>query len=141
MTTRQILVETPSTTHRSSLLGKLGYGLGALPCALLFTAGLTKLMPHPSEAMLQGMQHMGVAPSLLRIVGVIELAVVALCLVPRTAFLGAILFTGWAGGAIMTHLRVGEPAVVQALLAVVVWTGLALRRPTEFKALLGLRAE
>jgi hypothetical protein len=89
--------------------------------------------------MVQGMKHLGVDPGLARTIGLIELAVVVFCLVPRTAFVGAILFTGWAGGAIMAHFRVGEPILVQALLAVLTWVGLGLRRPAEFASLLGVK--
>ena len=53
----------------------------------------------------------------------------ALFLIPRTAVLGAIVFTGYMGGAIATHVRIGEPWYLQALLPVVVWLGLYLREP------------
>ena len=75
----------------------------------------------------------------MRAIGIIEVVVVALVLVPRTAFIGAILFTGWAGGAIMTHFRVGDPVILQALLPILVWIGLGLRRQEDFAPLLGLK--
>ena len=74
---------------------------------------------------------------LLKIVGAIEISVAVLYLIPRTAFLGAILTTGYLGGAVWTHLRVGEPWFFPIIVAVLMWLGLALRRPVIFRLLLG----
>ena len=75
--------------------------------------------------------------NLLKILGVIEISVAVLYLIPRTAFLGAILTTGYLGGAVWTHLRVGEPWFFPIIVAVLMWVGLALRRPVIFRLLLG----
>jgi hypothetical protein len=58
-------------------------------------------------------------------------------LIPRTAVLGAVLLTGYLGGAIATHARLGEPFVAPIILGVVVWAGLWLRDP-RLRALLPL---
>jgi hypothetical protein len=131
------LTSTPARSER--LRSRIGWALTALPCALVLAAGLRKVVGPLPEPMIVGMRHLGVEPAFARTVGIIEIVVVVLCLVPRTTFIGAILFAGWAGGAMMTHLRVGEPAYFQALLAIVVWIGLGLRRPAEISALLGIR--
>ena len=69
-----------------------------------------------------------------RLLGAILAACVALYALPRTAFLGAILLTGYLGGAVATHARVGDPLFSHTLfgvyLGLVVWTGLYLRNPT-----------
>ena len=57
---------------------------------------------------------------------------------PRTAVLGAVLLTGYLGGAVATHVRVGEAFVLPLLLGVVVWAGLYLR-DERIRALLPLR--
>jgi hypothetical protein len=106
---------------------------------MVLSAGLRKLGGTLPEEMVQGLKHVGVDPGLARTIGIIELAVVVLCLVPRTAFVGAILFTGWAGGAIMTHFRVGDPVYIQTVLALLTWVGLGLRRPAQFASLLGVK--
>jgi hypothetical protein len=66
-------------------------------------------------------------------IGVLELALTGLYLVPRTAVIGAILLTGLCGGAIATHLRVGDSLFSHILfglyLGVLAWTGLWLRSP------------
>jgi hypothetical protein len=61
--------------------------------------------------------------------------------IPQTAVLGAILLTGYLGGAVATHLRVGEngPAVVPVILGVLVWLGLLLR-DARVRSLLPLRS-
>ena len=64
-------------------------------------------------------------------IGVIELVCLALYLIPQTAVLGAILLTGYLGGAIATHVRVGSPLLSHTLfpiyVAVMIWGGLFLR--------------
>jgi hypothetical protein len=74
---------------------------------------------------------------LLKTLGVIEISVAVLYLIPRTAFLGAILATAHLGGAVWTHLRVGEPWFFPIIIGVLMWLGLALRRPVIFRLLLG----
>ena len=64
-------------------------------------------------------------------IGLIELVCLVLYLVPRTAVSGALLFTGYLGGAIATHVRVGNPLLSHTLfpvyVAAVMWGGLYLR--------------
>lgn len=74
---------------------------------------------------------------LLKILGIIEISVAVLYLIPRTAFLGAILTTGYLGGALWTHLRVGDPWFFPIIIGVLMWLGLALRHPAIFRLLLG----
>ena len=74
---------------------------------------------------------------LLKTLGIIEISVAVLYLIPRTAFLGAILTTGYLGGAVWTHLRVGDSWFFPILIGVLMWVGLALRHPVIFRLLLG----
>ncbi len=83
------------------------------------------------------MSKMGIPLALLPTIGVIEIAITVLYLIPRTAFLGAILVTAYLGGAIMTHLRVGDPWFFPIIIGVVMWVALALRKPVIFKLALG----
>src|SRR5207237_1341878 len=98
--------------------------VAALPFAL--RAG-RKLMWQPE--VIKGMSHLGLPESLIMPLGVIELLCVVLYLVPKTSIFGAILFTGYVGGAIVTHLRMGEPVYLHIALGIVIWLGLYLRRP------------
>src|SRR4029077_9322946 len=75
--------------------------------------------------------------NLLTTLGVIEVSVAVLYLIPRTAFLGAILTTGYLGGALWTHLRVGDTWFFPIIIGVLMWLGLALRHPAIFRLILG----
>ena len=70
--------------------------------------------------------------------GILELLCVVVYLVPNTAILGAVLLTGYMGGAILAHLRIGESILFQIALGLVIWLGLYLREP-RLRELLPLR--
>jgi len=76
---------------------------------------------------------------MLLTLGIVEASCAILYLIPRTAVLGAILVTGYLGGAVATHARVGDPAfITPALLGVIAWLGLFLR-DRRVRALIPLR--
>ena len=83
------------------------------------------------------MAKLQIPPNLLTTLGILEISVAVLYLIPRTAFLGAILTTGYLGGALWTHLRVGDTWFFPIIIGVLMWLGLALRRPEIFRLLLG----
>lgn len=70
-------------------------------------------------------------------IGILEVVITILYLIPRTAFIGAILLTGYLGGATVTHVRVSDPFFFPILIGVVMWIGLALRRPEIFTLAIG----
>lgn len=82
--------------------------------------------------------HFGYPGGALLPIGVVEVLCVVLWLIPRTSVLGAVLLTGYMGGAIATHVRVGEPFVMQVLIGMVIWLTLFLRMPA-LRALLPIR--
>jgi hypothetical protein len=75
----------------------------------------------------EGLTHLGLPEKLLFGLGVVEVGCTALYLIPQTAVLGAILLTGYLGGATCAHLRVGDPYFAPILLGVAIWGGLFLR--------------
>ena len=83
-----------------------------------------------------------VGEGMARALGVVLLSCTLLHLAPRTAVIGAILLTGYLGGAVAAHVRVGSPLVSHVLfgvyLGVMLWGGLYLRNP-KFRAAVGLR--
>jgi hypothetical protein len=85
----------------------------------------------------EGMAHLGLPETLIRPLAIIELSCVVIYLIPKTAVLGAILLTGYLGGAILAHLRVGDPFLVQVGIGVLLWLGLYLRDP-RLKAIVPL---
>jgi hypothetical protein len=82
--------------------------------------------------------HLGLPTTMMLPLGLLEVACVAVYLVPATAVLGAILLTGFIGGAICTHWRVGDPFIVHIVIGLCVWGGLWLRDP-RLRSLLPLR--
>jgi hypothetical protein len=102
---------------------------------LIGVSGVPKFFDFPGKADL--MSKLQIPLNLVTTLGVIEVSVAALYLIPRTAFLGAILATAHLGGAVWTHLRVGDPWYFPIIVAVLMWTGLALRHPVIFRLLLG----
>jgi hypothetical protein len=101
--------------------------LSVLPSLLLLFSAAMKLL-HP-PGMDDGFKHLGVPLSQALSLGILEAACTLLYLVPRTAVLGAVLLTGYLGGAIQTHLRIGDPVYVHILLGLVIWGALYLREP------------
>ena len=102
-----------------------GRVLSALPVLLLLMSGVMKLAkPAP---VLEGFVRLGYPVGVIAPLGFVELACTALYLIPRTSVLGAILLTGYLGGATATHVRAGEPFYGAVLTGVLVWGGLFFR--------------
>jgi hypothetical protein len=111
----------------------IGRILGGLAVAFLILDAAMKLVP--LQPVIDAMHELGFAGTsgLARGLGVLLLACTILYAIPRTALLGAILLTGYLGGAVATHLRVGDPVfshtVFPVYVGVLIWAGLVLRRP------------
>jgi hypothetical protein len=99
--------------------------------AVLFLAFDTGIKLAAVPQAVDGTAQLGFAPHHLLTIGLIELACLVLYLVPRTAPLGAVLWTGYLGGAIATHLRLENPLLTHTLfpiyVAALLWGGLYLR--------------
>jgi hypothetical protein len=103
----------------------VSYIMSTLPVLMLLFSGIMKLIKPPS--VMEGFAHLGYDESVALGLGVVELLATLLYIIPRTSVLGAILLTGYLGGATATHLRIGEPFHMAILLGVFVWGGLYLR--------------
>jgi hypothetical protein len=103
----------------------VSYITSTLPVLMLLFSGIMKLIKPPS--VMEGFAHLGYDESVALGLGVVELLATLLYIIPRTSVLGAILLTGYLGGATATHLRIGEPFQMAILLGVFVWGGLYLR--------------
>jgi DoxX-like family len=86
----------------------------------------------------EGIAHLGLPASMLTPLSILELACAVVYLIPATSVLGAILLTGYIGGAICTHWRVGDPFFIQVALGIFVWLGIYLRED-RLKVLLPVR--
>lgn len=117
--------------------GRVLTGLAAL--FLAFDASI-KLIQSPEAV--EGTTRLGYPAGVLPGLGFLQLACLALYLFPRTAVFGAILWTGYLGGAIATHVRVENPLFSHVLfpiyVALFIWGGLWLR-DERLRALIPLR--
>jgi hypothetical protein len=139
-----------ATTHASNSdvqsaavsKGKLWTGaiMSALPALFLLVDSVGKLIrPAP---VVEATVQLGYPESVLLGLGIVLLTCTVLYVIPRTAILGAILLTGYLGGAVATHVRVGSPLFSHILfpvyLGVLIWGGLYLR-DERLRALIPLR--
>ena len=90
------------------------------------------------ELAAEGMVKAGWPPGSNATILPLMIVSVTLYLIPRTAVLGAIMLTGYLGGAVATHLRVGESPTAAVVVGVLAWLGLWLREP-RLRQLLPLR--
>jgi hypothetical protein len=112
--------------------------VSAIPVSVFLMTGVMKLA-RPGFVM-DGFKKFGYPEWEIPVLGVVELLCTILYLIPPTSILGAILLTGYLGGATATHARVGDPAFVGAILVgVLVWLGLLLRE-SRLRPLLPLRS-
>ena len=86
----------------------------------------------------EGMDHLQLADRMVLPLAILELACVVIYIIPPTAVLGAILLTGYIGGAILTHWRVGDPFYAQIIIGLLIWLGIFLRED-RLKALIPIR--
>ncbi len=129
-----------SDTQTDSVSKKMlwaGYIISALPVLMLIVSGAMKLVK--SAPVVEGFVRFGYPVSLALGIGLVELACVAIYMIPKTSVFGAILLTGYLGGATATHLRIGDPFFAPIVLGVLVWGGLCLR-DARLRALLPLRS-
>jgi hypothetical protein len=124
------------TLRRAQWAGRI---MSAFVVIALAADGAVQLFAPAQVASL--LQETGFAMDLTRILGPIILACAILYAIPATAVLGAILVTGFLGGAICAHVRIGElgspPEIISLLLGAMTWGGLYLRDP-RIRALLPL---
>jgi hypothetical protein len=116
-----------------------GRVVSAIPVLMMALSGVFKLGGGPQMA--KDWAALGYPPSALLPVGVAEIACALLYAVPRTSVLGAVLVTGYLGGAVATHVRVLQAVFpAPAILGALAWLGLYLRDP-RLRALLPLRQD
>ena len=135
---------SPAKTNRATKSGAasnwtlwVGRVLSALPFPpMLYDAGAK--LTHAQGAV-EGFHKLGLPERAMYPLGILEISCALLYAIPRSAVLGAILVTGYMGGAILTNLRVGEPIVAPVLVGLCAWAGLFLR-DRRLRVLLLLRS-
>lgn len=120
--------ETPSSANPKALTWA-GWVLTLLPVPLFAMSAVSKFTR--AEEAVKGMAQFGYAESILLPLGVVEVTGVVLFLIPQTAVLGAVLLTGYLGGAAATHIRVADypHAVIPVALGAILWLALVFRDP------------
>ena len=117
-----------------------GRTLSALAVLFLTFDATIKLLQLPVAV--EGTKKLGYPGNVVFVLGVIQLICLIVYLIPRTAVLGAILWTGYLGGAVATHVRVADPLFTHILfptyVAALLWGGLWLREP-RLRALVPVR--
>jgi hypothetical protein len=88
---------------------------------------------------MQGFVHYGYPDGVLPKIIVTEIVCALIYAIPRTSVLGAILLTGYLGGATVTHVHAGEPFFLPIVVGIAVWLGLFLR-DTRLRALVPVRS-
>ncbi|TIQ28860.1 MAG: DoxX family protein [Mesorhizobium sp.] len=108
-----------------------GRALSAIVVLFMIFDGVIKLPPLSVVTETMGQLGWPADPNIARLLGIIGLVSTALYALPRTSVLGAILLTAYMGGAISTHVRIGNPLFSHTLfgvyLGVMLWGGLYLR--------------
>lgn len=93
---------------------------------LLFSASAKLTQP---DGMATDIAHLGWRMDQMRPIGIVEACIVIIFLVPHTTVLGAVLITGYMGGAMATHVRIDEPWITQFLVGVIAWLSVFMRDP------------
>ena len=123
-------------SRRSVIAGRILTGIVAV--LLTLDAGV-KLVG--AKAAVEGSAQLGFTPQQVFVIGVIAAVCLVVYLIPRTAPIGAVLWTGYFGGAIVTHLRVNDPLFTHILFPIyvsaLIWGSLYLRDPRVRSAVRG----
>ena len=119
---------TSLPSRRSVIAGRVLTGIVAL---LLTLDAAIKLVG--AKAAVEGSAQLGFTPQQVFVIGIIAAVCLVLYLIPRTAPIGAVLWTGYFGGALVTHFRLGNPLFTHILppiyVSLLIWGSLYLRDP------------
>jgi hypothetical protein len=126
-----------NTTPTTIWTGRILSGL-----AILFLSFDTVIKVLQLPVAIEGTTQLGYRQETVLVIGIIQLVCLVLYVIPPTSVFGGILFTGYLGGAIATHVRIGSPLFSHILfpvyVAILLWGGLYAREP-RLRALIPLR--
>jgi DoxX-like family len=131
------MAQTDMVSKKNLWAGRI---IGGLPALFLLVDGAMKLVkPLP---VVEATRNLGYSENTIIPIGLVLIACTILYLVPATSVLGAILLTGYLGGAVTTHVRVGEglfPIILPVIFGIMLWLGIYLN-DLRLHALLPLRS-
>ena len=123
-----VIAETVPASRPARWVGRI---LSGLVIVFLMVDGAIKLVPWPIVTETMDRMGYGSSDTLMRGLGAITIVCTVLYAIPPTSILGAILLTGYLGGAIASHVRIDSPLFTHTLfglyLGLMVWGGLWLR--------------
>jgi hypothetical protein len=125
-------IDPASAVRPSRAAWWTGWIISAIPILMMGVLGIVMIVFF-RKMVDEGNAKYGYPPSVTMPLMIVEIVCVILYAIPATSVLGAVLLTGYLGGAVATHVRAGEPvfSVVFAIVfGVLVWLGLYLRNPT-----------
>ena len=133
------IAETAPVSKTARWTGRI---LSGLVIVFMLFDGAVKLVPWPIVTETMEKIGFGSSENLARTLGVITVACTVLYAIPPTSIVGAILLTGYLGGAMASHVRIGSPLFTHTLfglyLGLMVWGGLWLR-DRDLRALIPFR--
>jgi DoxX-like protein len=103
---------------------------GLIALFLIGASGVPKFMEWEGKEEMMG--KLGWDTGLILKIGIIEVALAILILIPRVAFLATVLLTAYLGGAVATHVRIGDMFYFPIIVGVLAWIALGLRDPRVF---------
>jgi len=133
----QSTFQTPSVSQRMLWTGRI---LSAVPVLFLLGDGVMKLIKPP--LVVEATTQLGYPESVIVGLGIVLLVCTISYVIPRTSVLGAILLTGYLGGATATHVRIGGPLfsiLFPGIIGLLLWGGLYLREE-RLRTLIPLRS-
>ncbi|MCA9028885.1 MAG: DoxX family protein [Planctomycetaceae bacterium] len=108
---------------------------GLLAAFLIIASAMGKFTEWEGKA--EMFAKMGWSEDLMFTIGIVEVAIAILFLIPRTGFVAAILLAAYLGGAVATHIRVNDPFWFPIVLGIFAWIALGLRQPEVFRLAMG----
>lgn len=138
MQTARVMATVAVAVSKPKLLA--GWIMSALAVAFLLFDSIIKIMT--LDPVVESFGELGYPASLALSIGLLELVCIATYVFPRTSILGAVLLTGYLGGAVATHVRIGSPLFSHTLFPIyvglLIWGGTYLREH-RLRALFPLR--
>ncbi|HKI43852.1 MAG TPA: DoxX family protein [Balneolales bacterium] len=124
----ELAMTSRSISAKSLWTGRI---ISALVVLFMLFDSITKIMQVP--AVMKASVQLGYTAGTISVIGIILFVCVVVYVIPRTSILGAVLLTGYLGGAVATNLRIGAPLFSNVLFPVyfgiLVWAGLFMRNP------------
>lgn len=124
------------TARGSKAVVWVGRVISALPVLMMLFGASMTFAKRPEVT--EGLKNVGYPEHLAMPLAIVQVVCCFLYVLPRTSVLGAILLTGYLGGATATHVRLGQPFHMAVIVGVLVWLGLLLRE-RRLRTLLPLR--